>query len=354
MKNLLLVLLWLFVLWAWWYLIDGNNSTSSDWKSINWQWVEQENVNDSNKEWTVLKKISLIQAWFPTASQIWDYYAKFEFAEKNWIILEVTPWSDQLNSIQLVQAGKFDIWTASAEKVMIANEKWANLVIIWVVNAESPTCFLAKKEKNIKTPQDFYNHKIWTLEWASTHLIYKALLKKTWVDETKLTEIEAPFDLTSFILSDEYDVRPAFCTDENLTLKDKWIEFTTIIPSDYWVNLLWVVYFAKQETLKNKSNDIQAFINSVAQWRLSSFENKEQAVSYLKTIDSTINEKKEMEALKIWENKYFNWESWIILFASPERFQDTANAAIDLWMIKSFNYSQQVDLSFVNTFNALR
>jgi len=133
------------------------------------------NTKSSGKS---LQKITLRQEWFPNANYAGELIAMYETDSVNGIDLTVVAGSDNIDPIKLVLSGENDFGVVSSDRILTANENGADLVVIGVANINSPTCYLSKEEKNIKTPKDFENHTVGILTGTNTELIYKILKKK--------------------------------------------------------------------------------------------------------------------------------------------------------------------------------
>ena len=113
------------------------------------------NYFKKKKDDTTTMKASLIQEWFPYSGYAGEVMAVYETAKNNNIEINLKKGSDNIDPLKLVISGESDFGVASADKILQANEKGADLVVIGVINYKSPTCFLSKMEMNIQTPKSF-------------------------------------------------------------------------------------------------------------------------------------------------------------------------------------------------------
>ena len=180
--------------------------------------------------------------------------------------LNVIAGSDQLDPIKLVLSGESEFGVVSADRIIQANEKGADLVVIGVVNYKSPTCFLSKIDKGINTIKDFEGKKIGVLTGTNTELIYKILVKKNGIDQSRLKEVEIPFELVTFIAG-EYDVRPGFIYDEPISLEQQGVTFNILRPEDYGIKFLGTVYFCKRSLIENQPLMVKGFVQRNAKIR---------------------------------------------------------------------------------------
>ena len=244
-----------------------------------------------------LKPVGLVQEWIPNSNYAGAVLAKHRFASQNGIDLTIRPGSEQVHAVLEVAAGRADFGDASADTVLLANSKGSDLVVIGTVSQYSPTCFVVKHGSGIATPQDFVGRKIGVLTGTSTEKIYRILLSKFELPSPLPGEMEAPFDLTSFIQG-QYDVRPAFIYDEPVTLMQAGVEFTMIDPIDYGVKFVGTVYFCRADTVAKNRDVVQAFVNSVCDgWKLAT-RRPEEAIRMLKSDWPEVDQERELESLK--------------------------------------------------------
>ena len=103
-----------------------------------------------------------------------------------------------------------------------------------------------RKDSGVATPADFKGKKVGVLTGTSTEYVYRMLLSKLGIPKSSFTEIEAPFDLATF-LAGEYDVRPAFIYDEPVSLDLKQVQYSIIQPEKFGVVFLGTVYFTTKK-----------------------------------------------------------------------------------------------------------
>ena len=291
-------------------------------------------------------KASLIQEWFPNANYAGELVAMYETDSMNGLDLELKAGSDQIDPLKLVLSGESQFGIASSDRIIQANEKGADLVVIGVANYKSPTCFLSKKEANINSVKDFEGKTVGVLTGTNTELIYRILLTKNDIDKSKIKEVEAPFDLATFI-SGAYDVRPAFVYDEPISLDKQGISYNMIKPEEYGVKFLGTVYFCKRSLIEKNPALVTAFIRSIkAGWKLT-FENPSHAIDLLYKYDKNIDKEREAKSLAK-AIEYFKGENDSLLYASKETWEAMANDLIQMGFVKKFDYSKSVDYSFLN------
>lgn len=293
--------------------------------------------------------ITVRQEWFPNANYAGELVAAKEFAKEENIEIKVEAGSDNIDPIKLVLSGKNDFGVVGADKVLLANEAGADLVVVGVVNYNSPTCFLALESKNIKTPKDFESKTVGVLTGTATEYVYRALLKKAGVDEKKLKEVEAPFDLATFIAG-AYDVRPAFAYDEPVSLDIQNLKYTTISPSEYGVSFIGTVYFTTRKMVEEHPETVQSFINAVAKGWEKSIQQPSTAIEYLKEYDTNIDTTRELKSLKK-GLPYFTGHKNEVLTADLPHWQQMATTLVELSLLKNADLNDAINTTFVSDYH---
>lgn len=306
------------------------------------------NYFNKNKD-NALQKVTLIEEWFPGACFSGDVVAINETAKENEINLVVKPGADDVDPIKLVLGGVADFGVAGGDRVLTANNTGADLIVLAAINYKSPTCFIALKESHVNTAKDFEGKKVGVMTGNNTEYVYRALLNKAGLDKSKITEIEAPYDLASFITK-AFDVRPAFAYDEPVSLDQQNIAYTTIKPEDYGVKFVGPVIFAKRSFVEKNKDLTQRFINAMAKGWEVALEKPENAIKYLKEYDKNIDASRELKSL-LKGKEYFEGEAGKPLYLSKERWSSFVGELVDLKLVpqSESNYSC-FDNSFVEIY----
>jgi NitT/TauT family transport system substrate-binding protein len=295
-------------------------------------------------------QVSLRQEWFPFSGYAGELVAVNETASKYNLSIRLDAGSDQIDPIKLVLSGENDFGVVSSDRILQANEKGADLVVLGVVNYISPTCFIAKQSSGIKTPSDFAGRKVGILTGTNTELVYKILKAKTGVDNQKVTEVEIPFDLATFI-SGAYDVRPAFIYDEPVSLDQQQVTYNIIKPSDYGIKFIGTVYFTRRAYLESHPEVVKSFVFAIADGWREAIQHPDKAIRYLKQYDSNIDSAR--ESLSLAKGiEYFRGEDGKVLFASENTWTEMARQLIQIKAINSIDYSRTVKNEFVKEFHS--
>lgn len=297
-----------------------------------------------------LTYVSLREGWFPWAGYAGEVEA-MEIDSLYGINLKIDQGADDIDPVKLVLSGQNDFGVASAEAIVLANQKGANLVSIGVINYKSATCYIALKDKNVNTLKDFEGKKIGILTGTETETIYRLLVKKNNLNSSKITEIEAPWDLTSFLKTNAYDIRPAFVYDELVTLDEKGIEYTIIKPEDYGVQLMGAVYFTTQKMIDEHPEIVQAFVNAIAVGWEKTFKNPDNSIRLLKEYDENVDAIREKKAL-VKGLDYFMGENGKVLYVSNNAWNILAESIVSSGKVKgSINIKKSYNNTFINNYH---
>ncbi len=291
-----------------------------------------------------LTKISFIQEWFPNANYAGELLAMYEFDEAEGLNIEIQAGSYDIDPIKMVLSGANDFGIVSADRLIEANEKGADLKAIAIANYKSPTCFISKKEVPLASPEDFNDKRVGVLTGTNTEIIYNILKNKSKFQASE--EIEVPFDLNTFLLG-EYEIRPAFAYDEPVSLELQNIEYNILHPEDYGINFLGTVYFCKAELIKESPDLVRSFVKSLKNGWAEVFKNPKKGIDYLKEFDSEVDLNRETISL-VKALPYFEGEDKKLLWASKETWENTASILIEKGSIKEFDFNECVDYTFLN------
>ncbi len=300
---------------------------------------------------TGLTKVSMRQEWFPNANFAGELFAMYETDSLYGLDLTLEAGSDQIDPIKLVLSGQNEFGVVSADRLLIANQTGAELVVIGVANERSPTCFLSRKEKQILSPKDFQGHTVGVLTGTNTELVYRILKQRNQITDAQVKEVEAPFDLATFIAG-EYDVRPAFVYDEPVSLDLQGISYNLIRPEEFGVNFVGTVYFTTKDIVKEKPQLVQSFVNAlIGGWDRASKDQK-KAIQYLKQFDGNIDVNRESASLGK-AIPYFKSQDGRFLSCSMTRWIEMERDLIGIKALSKSVLDGSIDTSFVHNFYSL-
>lgn len=291
-------------------------------------------------------QINLRFDWIPTMSFAGDVVAMNNYADKNKLHLTLHPAGEGIDPIKMVISGVDDIGIIGLDKLLMANEKGADLVAIGIVDNVTPTVFMSKKEKNILSPYDFIGKKVGVQSGGATEFVYRALISKLNIDESKINEVQIGFDMKPFV-EGQYDVRPGFIFDEAVYLDINNIPYNLIEPKNYGLKYPGRVYFVKKDYLQKNRHKLQFFIDAVAEGWKYALAHPDSAINQLQKFEPKIDYKREYTGLTKAKD-YFSGFDNEILMPDTTSIRDMVVTLQKLNILhKSPALNEYFDLSFV-------
>lgn len=253
---------------------------------------DEKSTNESK-----IYEISLRQEWFPSACYTGDLLASNLATSSKDIRIKVRQGSEELDPIKMVISGEDQVGVSSLDRIIEANNKGANLVAIGAVNYKSPTCFVTLKKNELNSIEDFKKYKVGVFTGNNTEMIYQLLLQSTNISRDEIDEIEAGWDLNSF-LNSVYEVRPSFVYDELVSLESQNVEYNVLFPEDYNIQFIGPVYFVKQTELNQNRDRYKEFLKYTINGWQQALKQPENAINELKKYSDDIDESRELKSLK--------------------------------------------------------
>ena len=300
----------------------------------------------NKKDNSTLISVTLRQEWFANASYFGEVMAINETDSINGLDIELIEGAEDIDPLKMVISGQNDFGVAGADRLFEANEKGADLVVIGVVNHINPTCFISLKEVPLNNPKDFEGRKVGVFTGNNTEIIYRLLMKKANVDISKIAEIEAPFDLNTFITKN-YAVRPAYIFDETVSLDLQNIEYNILKPQDFGVTFVGNVYFTSKDMVENNPDTVRKFVKAITEGWEATYKDVNKAAKYLKQYSNGINIEREIKSFNNGK-EYFRNADGRVLFSDFKNWEMMEKDLKDLGKIKSSSYKNFVNYSFLN------
>lgn len=300
---------------------------------------------NENKTESDLTKVSLRQEWFANASYLGEVMAINETDSINGLEIELIEGAEDIDPLKMVISGQNDFGVAGADRIFEANEKGADLVVIGVVNHINPTCFISLKTTDLNSPKDFIGKKVGVFTGNNTEMIYRLLMKKAKIDFAKIIEVEAPFDLGTFITRN-YDIRPAYIFDETVSLDLQNIEYNILKPQDYGVTFVGNVYFTSRKMVKNNPDIVRKFVKSISEGWEATYKDVNKAANYLKEFSNGINIEREVKSFNNGK-EYFRNQNGRVLFSDLKNWQMMEDDLKNLGKIKNTSFTDFVNYDFL-------
>ena len=146
-----------------------------------------------------------------------------------------------------------------ADQILIARSKGVPAVALAVIYRRNPFVLFSLAKSGIKAPTDYVGKKVGVKIGGNEELIYRAVLAKSGIDKSKLTEIPVKFDITP-LLTGTVDVWPGYLINEVLAAKEKGFEVNVVYPSDYGIDLYADTLFTTEKMLKEKPELVKKFV----------------------------------------------------------------------------------------------
>ncbi len=193
---------------------------------------------------------------------------------------------------------------------------------IMTVFQQSPTCLMTLEKSGIKSPKDFKGKTVGILN-DYTYIELKLILKKAGLSIRDIRKVRWTFDLKGFV-SGNYDVVPAYRTNEPDIVRSMGYEVRLFYPENYGIHFVGDVLFVKSDLLKNNRDLVKRFVRASYKGWLYAIEHPEEAIQIILDKYNTQNlTKKHLEyeadqtiklvTARLKDKKYFgsfNKEQW--------------------------------------------
>jgi ABC-type nitrate/sulfonate/bicarbonate transport system substrate-binding protein len=176
---------------------------------------------------------------------------------------------DSEEAIAAVASGADVIGVARADSFLEARGKGAPIVAFAASFIESPVAFYVLKSSGLRGAQDFAAKRIGRRAGDDTEVSFEALETKLHLPRSTMRETPVGSDV-SVLINGNVDVWPGHVGKDDYVLSARGIDFIAISPGGYGVHLPGSVYFASEQTIRERPRLIQSFVKSViAGWELA-------------------------------------------------------------------------------------
>ena len=183
--------------------------------------------------------------------------------------VELREGADSEEAIAAVASGADAIGVARADSFLEARGKGSLIVAFAASFIESPVAFYALKKSTLRGAQDFAEMRIGLRAGDDTEVSFEALAAKLGLPRSTMREAAVGSDVSTLINGD-VDVWPGHVGRDDYALASRGVEYIAVSPGSYGVHLPGSVYFASEQTVRERSQLLQSFLRSViAGWQLA-------------------------------------------------------------------------------------
>lgn len=207
------------------------------------------------------EKVSLALNW-KAEPQFGGFYSTSvnHFDTANGLTLDVQAGGAGTPVVQMVAAGKFDFGIASADEVIIARARGADVVALFAAYQTNPQAIMTHTERGYKSLADVYSS-------ASPLAIQKGLpyamfLEKKFSGHVTAQVVPYLGGIQNF-LADKTYAQQCFATSEPLAAEKSGAQVKTFLIADEGYNPYTTVLIVRGEVLKKKEALVRAVVASV-------------------------------------------------------------------------------------------
>ncbi|KJU86934.1 NMT1/THI5-like domain-containing protein [Candidatus Magnetobacterium bavaricum] len=226
------------------------------------------------------QEISIRLKWLHQAQFAGFYYAKeANIYEKKGVNVTLRPGGVDYPAIQMVASGSDQFGVTGADQILIAREKGIPLVAVACIYHKSPFVLFSLKSSGITRIEDFKGRKVGVKLGGNEELTYRAMLQKSGIIASELTEIPVKFDMSP-LLTKQVDVWPGYSINEPIIAEEKGFPVNLIWPEAYGIHLYADVLFTTEEMIRTHPDIVKAVVEATIEGWNNSFSNRDLAVAY--------------------------------------------------------------------------
>ncbi len=206
--------------------------------------------------------------WLFNASVAGDIYANAKgHFEKAGLTVEIKEGSPEKNAINELELGHADFGVASADQVIRAIDKGANIVVIAQLFQVNPMQWIYRADQpEIKTLQDLKGRRIGITFGGNDETIMKTLLAKAGISNTQVNLTGVRFDFTPF-LKRKVDVWPVYRNSQGVILAEKLAKENEDVlffnPADYGINFVANSVITTRKMVDEKPKVVKRFLTAL-------------------------------------------------------------------------------------------
>jgi NitT/TauT family transport system substrate-binding protein len=206
------------------------------------------------------ESVTLRLKWLNQAQFAGFYVAQDKgFYKSEGLDVNIQPGGPDFPAVQMVTGGNEQFGVTGADQILIARSKGVPVVALAVIYRRNPFVLFSLAKTGIKAPTDYVGKKVGVKIGGNEELIYRAVLAKSEIDKSKLTEIPVKFDISP-LLTGAIDVWPGYLINEVIAAKEKGFDVNIVYPSDYGIDLYADTLFTTEKMLKEKPEVVKKFV----------------------------------------------------------------------------------------------
>lgn len=213
-------------------------------------------------------KLNYRLKWLFNTSVAGDIYADAKgYFEKAGLSVNVKEGSPEKNAITELELKRADFGVASADQVIRALDKGAEIFVVAQLFQVNPMQWIYRtNHPEIKTLQDLKGRRIGITFGGNDETIMKTLLARAGITKEEISITGVRFDFTPF-LKQQVDVWPVYRNSQGVILKAKLAREGESVyffnPADFGVNFVANSVITSKAMLKNRPDIVEKFINAL-------------------------------------------------------------------------------------------
>jgi NitT/TauT family transport system substrate-binding protein len=213
-------------------------------------------------------KLNYRLKWLFNTSVAGDIYADAKgYFEKAGLSVNVKEGSPEKNAITELELKRADFGVASADQVIRALDKGAEIFVVAQLFQINPMQWIYRTDHpEIKTLQDLKGRRIGITFGGNDETIMKTLLARAGITKEEISITGVRFDFTPF-LKQQVDVWPVYRNSQGVILKAKLAREGESVyffnPADFGVNFVANSVITSKAMLKNRPDIVEKFINAL-------------------------------------------------------------------------------------------
>jgi NitT/TauT family transport system substrate-binding protein len=209
-----------------------------------------------------LKKVVLRLKWINQAQFAGFYAAKDKgFYKEAGLDVEIRPGGADFPSVQMVASGSEDFGVTGADQILLSREKGVPVVGLSVIYRNSPFVLFSLKDSGITSMKDLAGNKIGVKLGGNEELTYRAMVKSSGIDGSKVQEMPVKYDLSP-LLSGQVKAWPGYVINEVLSVKEQGKDVNIISPADYGINFYADALFTRKEIIDKNPEMVKSFVQA--------------------------------------------------------------------------------------------